>query len=79
MSLAHDIFTLSKIEQHEAIRILAAKCKTRKEFEKITRPVLHAHYSGGATKEESKELRHEWRQVYQNTKAGNILSTRVKS
>jgi hypothetical protein len=45
----------------------------------ITRPLLHAHYSGGATKEESKELRHEWRQVYQNTKAGNILSTRVKS
>jgi hypothetical protein len=68
MSLAHDIFTLSKIEQHDAIRILAAKCKTRKEFEKITRPLLHAHYSGGATKEESKRLLDEWRQIYQTTK-----------
>ena len=78
MSLAHDIFTLSRIEQHEAIRILAAKCKTRREFEKITRPLLHAHYSGGATKEESKQLRHEWRQVYQLTKTGESLTAKVK-
>jgi hypothetical protein len=70
MSLAHQIFTLSKVEQHEAIRVLATKSKTRKEFEKMTRPLLHAHYSGGGTKEESKQLRHEWRQVYQRTKTG---------
>jgi hypothetical protein len=70
MSLAHEIFALNKIEQHEAIRILAGKCKTRKEFEKMTRPLLHAHYSGGGTKEESKQLRHEWRQVYQSTRMG---------
>jgi hypothetical protein len=70
MSLAHEIFAMSKEMQNEAIRVLATKSKTRKEFEKMTRPLLHAHYSGGATKQESKQLRHEWRQVYQSTKTG---------
>lgn len=68
MSLAHDIFTMSKSDQLEAIRVLATKSGTRKEFERMTRPLLHAHFSGGATKEESKRLRHEWRQVYQIAK-----------
>jgi hypothetical protein len=53
MSLAHEIFTLSKSEQHEAIRVLAAKSSTRKEFERMTRPLLHAHYSGGARRKSS--------------------------
>lgn len=78
MSLAHEIFTLSKSAQHEAIRVLATKSKTRKEFDKMTRPLLHAHYNGGATKEESKRLRHEWRQVYQLTKTGESLTAKVE-
>jgi hypothetical protein len=70
MSLANAIFTLGKSEQQEAIRVLAAKCDTRREFDCMIRPLLHVHYSGGATKEESKQLRHEWRQIYQSTKSG---------
>jgi len=65
MSLAHDLFTMSKNEQKEAIRTLARKSKTRKEFERMTRPLLRAKYSGGGTKEESKQIRHEWREIYQ--------------
>lgn len=78
MSLAHEIFTLSKSAQHEAICVLAVKSSTRKEFDRLTRPLLHAHYSGGGTKEESKQLRHEWRQVYQLTKTGESLTAKVK-
>jgi len=68
MSLAHEILTGSKSHQEEAIRILAEKSYSRKHFESLTRPLLHAHYAGGATKEESKQLRHEWRQLYQSVK-----------
>ncbi|MGD0214290.1 MAG: hypothetical protein ABSB87_13755 [Terriglobales bacterium] len=68
MSVAHAIFTMSKPDQEEAIRLLAVKSATRKEFERKTRPLLHAHYSGGATREQSKQLRHEWRQIYQSVK-----------
>ena len=68
MSLAHQILTMNRTQQEQAIRVLATKSVSRKEFERRTRPLLHAHYSGGASKEQSKQLRHEWRQVYQAVK-----------
>jgi hypothetical protein len=70
MSLARDILTMSKSDQMQAIHVLATKCKSRKEFRNTIRPLLHAHYNGGATKEESKNLQREWLRVYHTSKDG---------
>ena len=61
MSLSHTIFSLPPEEQREAIKTLAGKATSRRDFDKITRPLLRAQHAAGACQEHLKTLRQEWR------------------
>ncbi len=73
MSLSHTIFSLPPEKQKEAIMSLARTAllrgrhragSARDEFDKLTRPLFHAMHAAGASKDDLKELRHEWRALY---------------
>jgi hypothetical protein len=64
MSLSHNIFSLPINEQEEAIRSLAGKAKSRREFDQLIRPLLHAKHAAGVPQNELKALRQEWRALF---------------
>jgi hypothetical protein len=78
VSLSHNIFSLPPEEQKEAIMSLAKTAllrgreragSARDEFDRLTRPLLHAKHAAGASKDELKTLRHEWRALYQKVRS----------
>jgi hypothetical protein len=77
MSLSRTIFSLPPDQQKEAIMSLARTSllrgrerggSARDEFDKLTRPLLHAKHAAGASKDELKALRQEWRALYQKVR-----------
>ena len=67
MSLPHQIFSLSQEQQDEAIRTLARKTTSRRHFDKVTRPILHAKHAAGMSNEECQLLRKHFRKLYWET------------
>src|ERR1700722_10461871 len=65
MSLSHNIFSLPPEEQQKAIMSLARTAvlrgreragSARDEFDRLTRPLLHAKHEAGASKDELKHF-----------------------
>jgi len=78
MSLSRTIFSLPPDQQKEAIMSLARKAllrgrelagSARDEFDKLTRPLLHAKPAAGVSKDELKTLRQEWRALFQKVRS----------
>jgi len=70
MSLEHHIFSLTQEQQDEAIRALARKTTTREEFDRWTRPLLHAKHRAGMSKPDCRALRQHFRTLYHEVKPG---------
>jgi hypothetical protein len=68
MSLSHTLFSLSPDQRAEVIHTIARKAASRREFDRLVRPLLHAKHAAGGSPYEMKMLRREWRLLFSAAK-----------
>jgi hypothetical protein len=71
VSLRHAIFSLPLEQQNEVIKTLALKVRarggTRRNFDNLTHPILHALHAAGVPDDVYRVTRRRWRAIFTET------------